>query len=64
VMVEMVLRLPISISPEQAAFNASYRPREQGRTSFVDPDPQPQTANRRQQRQTRPSTVPFLLPFF
>ena len=64
VMVEMVLRLPISISPEQAAFNASYRPREQGRTSFVGPDPQPQVANRRQQYRTRPPAVPSLPPVF
>jgi hypothetical protein len=61
--VEIVLRLPISLSPEQAAFNASYIPRNQSMVqataAFVDPDPQPQITNRRQQRRARPAIVPL-----
>jgi hypothetical protein len=56
--VEIVLLLPISLSPEQVAFNASYIPRNQATIQatapFVDPDPQPQTANRRQRPRARP----------
>jgi hypothetical protein len=59
VSVEMVLRLPVSLSPEQAAFNGAYAPKAQALNPFVDPDPQLQTAARRQQRGRRTAGVPL-----
>jgi hypothetical protein len=37
--VEMVLRLPAALTPDQAAFNAAYVPPAQAPRQFVDPDP-------------------------
>jgi hypothetical protein len=57
--VEMLLRVAASLPPEQAAFNATYVPRRQATTQFVDPDPKPQTAARRQQQRPRTAGVPL-----
>lgn len=62
--VEMVLRLSVTLPPEQVAFNAAYVPKAQALAPFVDPDPQLQTAARRQQRRTRPTGVPLFPPVF
>jgi len=50
--VEMVLRLPATLPPDQAAFNAAYLPPVQAPAPFVDPDWDPRTAGRRQKSRT------------